>query len=151
MEEAGTPVEYLWCSGDPDSLDGVVLPALRCAVADGTSPHVLEPKYPAAVDRYVDLGRFYDLSAAKRDAEEVKAHTHTYKAAYERAYRHLKAARSVELDAVRTVAAGFDRPRAEKRVGGIITRELRRRGGQQGRTLRRFFGKHDPQGLHLAF
>lgn len=39
MEEAGTPVEYLWCSGDPDSLDGVVLPELRCAVADGTSPH----------------------------------------------------------------------------------------------------------------
>ena len=39
MEEAGTPVEYLWCSGDPDSLDGVVLPALRCAVADGTSHH----------------------------------------------------------------------------------------------------------------
>lgn len=32
MEEAGTPVEYLWCSGDPDSLDGVVLPELRCAV-----------------------------------------------------------------------------------------------------------------------
>lgn len=39
MERAGTPVEYLWCSGDPDSLDGVVLPELRCAVADGTSPH----------------------------------------------------------------------------------------------------------------
>lgn len=39
MEEAGTAVEYLWCSGDPDSLDGVVLPELRCAVADGTSPH----------------------------------------------------------------------------------------------------------------
>ena len=57
MEQAGTPVEYLWCSGDPDSLDGVVLPELRCAVADGTSPHVLEPRYPAAVDRYVDLDR----------------------------------------------------------------------------------------------
>lgn len=39
MEAAGTPVERLWCSGDPDSLDGVVLPELRCAVADGTSPH----------------------------------------------------------------------------------------------------------------
>ena len=43
MEEAGTPVEYLWCSGDPDSLDGVVLPELRCAVADGTSPHGTAP------------------------------------------------------------------------------------------------------------
>ena len=81
MERAGTPVEYLWCSGDPDSLDGVVMPELRCAVADGTSPHVLEPKYPAAVDRYVDLGRFYDLAAAKASAGEVKARTHQYQSA----------------------------------------------------------------------
>ena len=29
MEAAGAPVEYLWCSGDPDSLDGVVLPSIR--------------------------------------------------------------------------------------------------------------------------
>lgn len=43
MEAAGTPVEYLWCSGDPDSLDGVVLPELRCAVVDGTSPHGTAP------------------------------------------------------------------------------------------------------------
>ena len=43
MEDAGTPVEYLWCSGDPDSLDGVVLPELRCAVVDGTSPHGTAP------------------------------------------------------------------------------------------------------------
>ena len=64
----------------PDSLDGVVLPELRCAVVDGTSPHVIEPQYPAAVDRYVDLGRFYDLAAAKAAAEEVKAHTRAYKA-----------------------------------------------------------------------
>ena len=70
MEEAGAAVEYLWCSGDPDSLDGVVIPELRCAVADGTPPHAIEPQYPAAVDRYVDLGRFYDLTAAKASAEE---------------------------------------------------------------------------------
>ena len=43
MEQAGADVEYLWCSGDPDSLDGVVIPALRCAVCDGTSPHGTAP------------------------------------------------------------------------------------------------------------
>ena len=78
MEAAGTEVEYLWCSGDPDSLDGVVLRQLRCAVADGTAPHVIEPRYPAAVDRYVDLGRFYDLTAAKADAAAVKEYTRLY-------------------------------------------------------------------------
>lgn len=140
MEAAGTPVEYLWCSGDPDSLDGVVLPELRCAVADGTSPHVIEPQYPAAVDRYVDLGRFYDLTAAKAGAEEVKTHTHAYKAAYVRAYHSLKAARQVELDAVASVGRAFDAARLDHRIRGVIARELRSKGNQEGKTIRRFLG-----------
>ena len=151
MEQAGAAVEYLWCSGDPDSLDGVVLPELRCAIADGTSPHVLEPKYPAAVDRYVDLGRFYDLTAAKAAAEEVKAHTHDYQAAYVRAYRSLKAARQVELDAMTAVAQTFDAGRAERRVEGIIARELRGRRGRRGKTARRFLGSITHKGYLWRF
>lgn len=140
MEQAGTDVEYLWCSGDPDSLDGVVLPELRCAVVDGTSPHVMEARYPAAVDRYLDLGRFYDLTAAKAAADEVKLHTKNYKAAYARAYHHLKAARQVEMDTMVAAEKSFDRQRALRRVDGIIARELRGRGSGQGRTTRRFLG-----------
>jgi len=151
MEEAGTAVEYLWCSGDPDSLDGVVLPELRCAVADGTSPHVIEPQYPAAVDRYVDLGRFYDLTAAKDGAGEVKARTRAYKAAYVRAYHCLKAARQVELDAVASAGKGFDAQRLERRVKGIITRELRAKGNQRGRTTRRFLGSITHRGYVWRF
>ena len=151
MEEAGTAVEYLWCSGDPDSLDGVVLPALRCAVVDGTSPHVVEPRYPAAVDRYVDLGRFYDLTAAKAAAEAVKAHTRTYQGAYVRAYRNLKAARQVELDAFATVRRTFDISRARRRVEGILSRELRQRGDENGRTVRRFLGSITHKGYVWRF
>ena len=39
MEERGEQVEYLYCSGDPDSLDGVHIPRIRTAVVDGTAPH----------------------------------------------------------------------------------------------------------------
>ena len=151
MEEAGTAVEYLWCSGDPDSLDGVVIPELRCAIADGTSPHVIEPKYPAAVDRYVDLGRFYDLTAAKDGAEEIKTRTHAYKAAYVRAYHSLKAARQVELDAVASVKKTFDNERLIHRVKGIIARELRSNGNQRGRTTRRFLGSITHKGYIWRF
>ena len=128
MEQAGADVEYLWCSGDPDSLDGVAIPAIRCAVCDGTSPHIVEPKYPAAVDRYVDLGRFYDLPAAKAQAAEVKRHTHDYQDAYARAYRCLKAARQVELDTAAEIRQCFDSQRAARRISGIMARELRGRG-----------------------
>ena len=151
MEQAGTAVEYLWCSGDPDSLDGVVLPEIRCAVVDGTSPHVVEPRYPAAVDRYVDLGRFYDLTAAKAAAEEVKARTHAYKSAYVRAYHSLKAARQVELDAVASVKKTFDADRAERRMEGILTRELHRSGGEAGKTTRRFLGSITHKGYIWHF
>lgn len=74
------------------SLDGLVIPSIRCGICDGTSPHVMEPVYPAAVERYVDLGRFYDLPAARRRRQEVKRHTRDYRDAYARAYRCLKAA-----------------------------------------------------------
>ena len=41
-EKRGEQVEYLYCSGDPDSLDGVHIPRLRTAVVDGTAPHVYQ-------------------------------------------------------------------------------------------------------------
>ena len=43
LEEEGEPVEYLHCSGDPASLDGVRFPRLRTAVVDGTAPHDTAP------------------------------------------------------------------------------------------------------------
>nr|WP_325221116.1 hypothetical protein [uncultured Oscillibacter sp.] len=116
-----------------------------------TLPHVIEPQYPAAVDRYVDLGRFYDLTAAKDSAEEVKTRTHAYKAAYVRAYHNLKAARQVELDAVASVAKSFDAERLDRRVRGIIARELRSRGDQSGRTTRRFLGSVTHKGCVWRF
>ncbi len=140
MEEAGLDVEYLWCSGDPNSLDGVILPQIGCAVADGTSPHVLEPHYPAAVDRYVNLGQFYDLTAAKASAKEVRAHTKAYQSAYVKAYRSLRAAREIEKTRMAEAAATFESQRAWKRLRGIMSRELRRRGGEGGRTHYRFLG-----------
>ena len=36
MEEQGLAVEYIQCSGDPDSLDAVIIPSLATAIVDGT-------------------------------------------------------------------------------------------------------------------
>ncbi len=116
-----------------------------------TLAHVIEPQYPAAVDRYVDLGRFYDLTAAKKDTEEIKACTHAYKAAYVRAYHSLKAARQVELDAVASVSKSFDAERLDRRILGIIARELKARGDGKGKTVRRFLGSLTHRGFVWRF
>ena len=43
MEEAGCLVEYIPCSGDPDSLDGIRLPERGIAIVDGTAPQGTVP------------------------------------------------------------------------------------------------------------
>lgn len=41
LAQSGQRVEYIHCSGDPDSLDAVIFPALGAAIVDGTAPHVV--------------------------------------------------------------------------------------------------------------
>lgn len=65
MEEEGVDVEYILCSGDPDSLDAVVLPELQVALVDGTAPHVRVPERHCQTDRqngtslWKNLQRFF--------------------------------------------------------------------------------------------
>ena len=138
-EKRGEQVEYLYCSGDPDSLDGVHIPRLRTAVVDGTAPHVVEPKYPAAADRYVNLGEFYDIAAAKTAREDIVRRTEEGSAAYRRAYRALAAARQMEESASALAAEGLDPAKLLRRTGGIIGREIRGK-GSGGEERFRFLG-----------
>lgn len=37
-QESGLEAEYILCSGDPDSLDALILPSKKVAIVDGTAP-----------------------------------------------------------------------------------------------------------------
>ena len=91
MEQVGERVVYINCSGDPDSLDGAIFLDRNAAIVDGTSPHVLEPTYTVASERYVDLTRFYDVDAAKARRAEIVALSDEYRAHYRSAYHILRA------------------------------------------------------------
>lgn len=148
MEQAGLETEYILCSGDPDSLDGLVLPQLEVAIVDGTAPHVVEAKYPAVVERYVNLGQSYDAAGLQDIREEIIGAMDGYPACYQRAYRCLGAAERLREDmraALLTDAAG---EKLARRARGILARELRpRSGGQKGRVKQRFLGAVTHKGV----
>ena len=58
--DLGEDIDYLHCSADEDSLDGVVLRNRKVALIDGTSPHITDPVTPGAVDKIVNLGEFWN-------------------------------------------------------------------------------------------
>ena len=97
--QAGETVEYILCSADPDSLDAVVLPRLGAALVDGTAPHVVEPKYPGAVEQYVNLGDCYDRAGLRAIRGEILTCMDGYKEHYQRAYRCLDAAAEIQTSA----------------------------------------------------
>ena len=109
-EDAGLDVEYVLCSADPDSLDGVLIPTWHVGYADGTSPHGLEVALPAASGAYVDLGQFYDVAALRPKREVLADLTEKYRAQYVIAYKALAEAKRLhdELEAVYNPHVDFD-------------------------------------------
>ncbi len=84
------------CSGDPDSLDGLLIPALHRAWVDGTAPHIREPGLFGVDSDYVNLGQFCRLPLAERDRAKAQALNREYKALYKTAYEHLAAVAALE-------------------------------------------------------
>lgn len=80
-------VEYIHCSSDPDSLDGIIIPALKAAVVDGTAPHVIEPSAPGAVEEYVNLGAAWDTVKLKNHKTEILSLKERISECFEKTYQ----------------------------------------------------------------
>lgn len=145
-EEMGEQVEYIHCSGDPASLDAIVLHGRKIAVVDGTAPHVVEPVLPGAVERYVNLGDCYSTAGLAPLRQQIIDCMAGYKGCYKRAYRCLDAAAQIAED-TRTI---LNTPELEEKIArrarGILSREVRTPGSGTGRVTQRFLGAVTHQG-----
>ena len=90
--EKGEDVDFLWCSSDPGSLDGIVLKERKIAVIDATSPHIVDPINPGAVDSIVHLGEFWNGEALKRCKSHVMESNGKIKRWFSYSYNYLAAA-----------------------------------------------------------
>lgn len=90
-ERLGRQCEYVYCSSDPDSLDGVILTGGGTCIAliDATSPHVYEPSLPGVREEIVNLGDFWDPALLAAREEEIRTANAEKARAYRRAYRYL--------------------------------------------------------------
>lgn len=107
----GYTIEFHHCSSDPASLDGVVIKELNVAILDGTSPHVVDPVHPGAVDEIINLGTAFDTTALSSHKEEIMSVTKEISGNFQRAYRLFAAAKYVHDDwsAINTSALYMDK------------------------------------------
>ena len=148
-EARGETVQRILCSGDPDSLDGVILREQNRAYVDGTAPHVIEPRYAAVHERYLDLSPYYDAAVKEERAAIVRAQD-ACSAAYASAYRVVGALAALRRERNARLRASFDLAKFLRRAEGIAARELRGK-GSGGAEAGVFFDALSCKGtLHLA-
>jgi len=94
-EERGVDVEYLHCSSDAQSIDGIIFPTLKTGIVDGTPPHVIEPKAPGAIEEYVNLGTAWNSSQLAEKKGEIVQLTEEIGMALEQAYKTFAEALSI--------------------------------------------------------
>jgi len=145
LEKYGYDVEYIHCSADPNSLDGIVVPELGVAYLDGTSPHVLEPDYPGIKSAYLDLGVFYRTGELSGKLDQVKALTKEYKSYYAKAYNFLSAAGKIGYGAADRLGSESIFETIKRRTSGICSREIAST-GKKGKITRRFIGAFTYEG-----
>ncbi|MFI3250603.1 MAG: hypothetical protein R3Y07_06545 [Eubacteriales bacterium] len=151
----GIPVDEILCSGDPDSLDGVIFPTLKIAVADGTAPHVIEPQFAGVVERYVNLGECYDSQKLQEvRGELVDCMTH-YSECCALTIPCLAAAGELGSTISSVLVTPKLEERLAKRASGILSREVKAKGGQSvGSVTQRFLSGNTCKGrlslLHTA-
>ncbi|MBP3887810.1 MAG: PRK06851 family protein [Cellulosilyticum sp.] len=86
MVDRGVPVEYIHCSSDPNSLDGVIIRQIGTAIVDGTAPHVIEPTAPGAIEEYINLGIAWDVDLLATHKKEILYLQSEISSCYPKAY-----------------------------------------------------------------
>lgn len=128
MLDRGYDVEYMHCSSDNNSLDGVVIPAIKVALLDGTAPHVVDPKNPGAVDEIIHLGDFWDEAGIRKNRDEIIKDNREVGRTFRRAYRYIKAAYPFYEDSREIISWCVDNAKVNAITEKLIKELFKKRG-----------------------
>jgi hypothetical protein len=94
----GYDIEFHHCSSDNNSLDGVVIKKLNVVLLDGTSPHVVDPINPGAVDEVLNLGECWNEAGFAPYRNTIINTNKQVGNQFKRAYKYIAAAKLIHDD-----------------------------------------------------
>lgn len=151
LEQAGYQAQRVLCSSDPASLDGVIFPQLRACIADGTAPHVIEPRFPGAVEELINLGVCWNAEQLRAHADGIRAASIKNSAYHQRCVGFLSAAGSLANDTLRIALECINADKIAAYASRFAAREFGTGHGRVGRESRCFLSAITPEGLVVCY
>lgn len=145
FEDSGIETQYIHCVSDPDGVSALVLPELKICITDGMPPHCIEPKFPGIVENEIML---FETDSEKlfEQREQILMFSARAKALYDRAYRYLSAAVSLQNDTFRIASEFFDTEAVERYAAGLAKRLFPSK-GCSGKDTPRFLSGITAEGI----
>lgn len=146
MEKRDIECERIYCSSDPDSLDGVIFPSLRVSVCDGTSPHTADPDYPGASGEIINLGECWNKNILFDNREKIIELTDKNKACHRRSRRFIESAFSIFGDGEKICRDCLDGERLSRYASRAAGRYFKKPSGKIGLQKIRLLDAITPKG-----
>ncbi len=148
--DKGYRVELCFCSSDPDSLDGIIIKDLKVIILDGTSPHVVEPKFAGVCEEIINLGEFWNSGKLREKAKEIITVTKQNKKLHKTAASYISAAGELVYDNFKLAEHFIDIKKARMFGEKMSLQLLPKKSEIKLREWSRFIGGVTPKGV-VAF
>lgn len=135
--------ELILCSGDPQSLDGIILN--NAIIIDATTPHSFEPKFPGVGGSIIDLSCNWNTDSLNKKA--IIELTEKKSDVYKQCYDFTATALSLHKTIQNAVFSNLDRSKIQY-IGDKILRQnaLWESRKKQANIKKRFFSAISPDG-----
>ncbi len=147
LNAEGYNVDRIYCSSDPDSLDAVKCESLGFCIADGTSPHVIEPVFPGAVENIVNLGEYWESDRLIDEGEKIIAMALKNSSLHTRCTKFIKAASLVLSDTVRLGENSVNKDKINSYALRLSKRLFKNKKGKTGSEKKVFLSALTPKGV----
>ncbi len=143
----GFDIEYIHCSSDNHSIDGVIIPSLSIGVVDGTSPHVIEPRAPGAIEDYVNLGVAWDSKKLALYRSEILDIKNKIASCYSNAYEYFRNGLNIHDEWEKIYIDNIDFNKLNLITDSLIAKFFNDKSlEKQSIVKNRFFGGATPKG-----
>jgi len=148
INEKGYDIEFFHCSSDNNSLDGLIIPGLGIGIVDGTAPHIVDPKYPGAIDQIINLGEYWDGEKLRHQKNSIISLSNEITENFNMAYKNFNEAKAIHDDWEEIYLSVMDFDKANNITQDLITRIFNEvQSNEKKPAIRRlFFGAATPLG-----
>lgn len=150
-EKYNYTVERIPCSSDPLSLDGIIIPKLKIAIADGTSPHVIDPIYPGVCEHIINLGSYWNCDKLKDNYYKIKKTTKINSDFHKQCIKFLKSAAVIDSEIKIITEKYLKKDKAERFADRFCENNLLKTDSDTGLFKKRFLSAVTPIGITVQY